>query len=322
MGKKNNDVALKVTKVSPKTGKLTTEIEHKRVRISLAELVQDSRAPPLAAANFLSFLSKRFSEESFLFLQATEDYHEQVNKTSAAEERGGEIYRTELSATWELARSIFERFIKAGSDLQVNISASIVDEIKSHIDKMSNMRSLFDEAEKEAEQLIMSQGLLHQFISENVQNINERERTLRRIIGYGAFLLGIAYIVVLELAFSVSPLWRMGALIFFMYGSGYIISAHHGVCVYMAKKGRKMTDDGKFSYLASTGEFSHALEGRFLLLVLHGCLSFSLVFSLFLHSFSSLPLFSPSPLSRSCSVLTDTDLSFFPILFLPIHIYI
>ena len=276
-----DDVSLKVTMVSPETGRITTKVEHHRVNISLSELIEDTRPPPLSSEDFHNFLTRRYAEESFLFLKAISKYHKQVNDTSAAEEDSEEMLAREQAATWDLARSIYNLFIEPDSEFQVNLSFSVVDNIKEDIDNKTNMRFLLDDAEREIEALILSQGLVHQFISENVQNINSAEKSRRRKVGFGVYALGLAYLCILEFAVSISPWYRLFAAIFFTYGTTQILSAQMGICVFLAKRKRKMTDDGKFSYIAPPDGFSRVLEGMFVVcMCMYVYLSLSLSLSL------------------------------------------
>lgn len=309
----SDDISLKVTMVSPVTGKLTTEVEHNRVRISLTELVQNTRPPPLSSQNFLDFLKKRYTEESFLFLKATNEYHRQVNKAMLSEELGPEVYDRELESCWELAHSIYEHHIVAGSDVQVNMSFTIVDSIKADLENKTNIRSIFDDAEKEAEALILSQGFVHQFISDNIQNINSAEKSRRRKIGVSLYILGVLYLCLLEFFISISPWYRLFGALIFTFGTLQLLSAQMGLCVFLAKQRRRMTDDGRFSFISTSDDFSDSLEGMLLSALFS--FSLSLSFSSPFLSRSGLPVpffFHLSPVSgifsHNCCSLSSSPL--------------
>ncbi|GMH82151.1 hypothetical protein TrVE_jg12996 [Triparma verrucosa] len=114
--------------------------------LNLALKLENVLEDPLLSSYFRRFLRVSFCEENFLFFQDIQDLKEQYFILEGAEEETKEAMRPILQGT---AKKIFEKYIQPGAALQVNISASVKEDVNKEVERETIKPSIYDAAQRE-----------------------------------------------------------------------------------------------------------------------------------------------------------------------------
>mmetsp|Transcript_10150 Transcript_10150/g.20200 ORF Transcript_10150/g.20200 Transcript_10150/m.20200 type:complete len:583 (+) Transcript_10150:70-1818(+) len=115
--------------------------------LKVALRLENVLGDPLLSAYFRRFLRVSFQEENYLFFQDVQSMKEKYFVKHASDQIGPKMTLQEILEV--AAQSIFDKFVKAGSMYQVNISAVIRDEIIEKFGKNQIDATIFDAAQRE-----------------------------------------------------------------------------------------------------------------------------------------------------------------------------
>ena len=114
-----------------------------KVALRLENVLED----PLLSAYFRRFLRVSFQEENYLFFQDVQSMKEKYFVEHASQQICPKMTLDEILEV--MAQAIFDKFVKNGSMYQVNISATIRDDIIARFGKNEIDATIFDAAQRE-----------------------------------------------------------------------------------------------------------------------------------------------------------------------------